>query len=63
MARTERVGEVAGLIDRLDVGDARRLSSLDVEARHALRRRFAVDFGWDLAAWRDWWARESGAVR
>lgn len=66
VAKTERVEEVAPLIESLAgrAGlDPDRLSSRDTESLRALRRRFAVDFGWDLDAWRVWWGRASGSVR
>ena len=60
VARSERIEEVGPLIDTLSGRDPVRLSSHDAASLRALRRRFAVDFAWDTASWRSWWAAERG---
>ncbi len=64
VGRTERDEEVGPLIEALAERarlDPNRLSARDAESRRALRRRFAVDFAWDMPAWRAWW--EGGGTR
>jgi hypothetical protein len=38
-----------------------RLSARDPELLRSLVRRFAVNYGWDVDAWRAWWHREGRA--
>jgi hypothetical protein len=58
---TEREQEVRpsieALAERAGCGPG-HLSACDARSRRVQRSCFAVDFGWDMGAWRAWWERE-----
>ena len=56
--------EAEGVFDLMESilrRDPDRLSARDTDLLRALACRFAVNFGWDVDAWRAWWRREGRA--
>src|SRR5262249_1708042 len=54
--RTDVVPDVIDLIEWEALRVPKKPSDRDARAIRLLQRRFGVNFFWDVAAWRRWWA-------